>query len=51
MKDKNPKTRMHIMLKYSDQILELVDQRDDFMRGDLQARCEAIVMSLLQEKF
>ena len=38
-----------LMLKYSDRILEVIDQRDDFTRGDLQGAIEAIVLEILNQ--
>lgn len=35
---------------YSDQILEVVDNREDYTRSDLQARIEAIVTQIVREK-
>ena len=36
-------------MKYSDRILELIDNRDDFTRSDLQAMVDAIVHSIMLE--
>jgi hypothetical protein len=36
-----------LLMMYSDQILEIVDNRDEFPRGDLQGAIEAIVLTLL----
>ena len=38
------------MLKYSDEILEVIDHNDQFTRGDLQARIEAIVLTIMNEQ-
>jgi len=35
--------KMKIIMRYSDEILELVDNQDDYTRSDLQGRSEAIV--------
>jgi hypothetical protein len=51
-----PKTNMIsnettlLMLKYSDKILEVIDRRDVFTRGDLQDAIEAIVLGILNER-
>ena len=39
-----------LVQKYSDEILEVVDCRDDFTRGDLQGAIEAIVLNILSER-
>jgi hypothetical protein len=36
-----------LMLKYSDEILEVIDNREDMTRGDLQGAIEAIVLGIL----
>jgi len=36
--------------KYSEEILEVIDCRDDFTRGDLQGAVEAIVLNILNER-
>ena len=36
-----------LLMMYSSQILEVIDNRDDFPRGDLQGVVEAIVLNLL----
>ena len=38
------------MLKYSDEILEVVDNQNEFTRSDLQGRIEAIVLNILTER-
>ena len=38
------------MLKYSDEILEVVDHQNEFTRSDLQGRIEAIVLNILTER-
>ena len=43
------KDQLLLINKYSDQILELIDQRDDLTRSDLQGCCDAIVMNILRE--
>lgn len=39
-----------LMLKYSDDILEVADNRDNFTRGDFQGAIEAIVLNILNER-
>jgi hypothetical protein len=36
-----------LVMMYSDRILEIIDNRDEFTRGDLQGQLEAIVLNLL----
>jgi hypothetical protein len=38
-----------IVLKYSDKILDIVDNRDEFTRGDLQGAIEAIVLTIIRD--
>jgi hypothetical protein len=33
--------------KYSDKILEIIDNQDNFTRGDLQGAVEAVVMNII----
>lgn len=35
--------------KYEDEILELIDERDEYTRSDLQGRVAAIVMKIIRE--
>jgi len=37
------------VMKYSDDILEIVDNQEEFTRGDLQGAIEAVVMNILIE--
>jgi hypothetical protein len=37
-------------MKYSDEILAVIDHRDEYTCGDLQGRIEAIALSNLNEK-
>lgn len=41
--------KVKIVMKYSDKILELVDNHD-MPRGDVQGIAEAIVMNILNDK-
>jgi hypothetical protein len=36
-----------LLIMYSNEILDLMDERDEFTRGDLQGVVEAIVLNLL----
>ena len=45
-----PEKNTLLMQKYSEEILELIDCRDDFTRGDLQGAIEAIVLNILSER-
>jgi hypothetical protein len=36
--------------KYANEILEVIDNQDDYTRSDLQGRVDAIVMNILNEK-
>jgi hypothetical protein len=38
-----------IVLNYSDKILDIVDNRDEFTRGDLQGAIEAIVLTIIRD--
>ena len=38
-----------IVLKYSDKILDIVDNRGEFTRGDLQGAIEAIVLTIIRD--
>ncbi len=35
--------------KYSDKILEIIDNQEDFTRSDLQGVVEALVMNIIRE--
>ena len=35
--------------KYSDKILEIIDNKDELTRGDLQGAIEAVVMNIISE--
>lgn len=35
---------------YSNEILDIIDHRDDYPRGDLQGIVEALVMKMLKDK-
>lgn len=35
---------------YSEEILELIDNKDDFTRGDLQGTVGALVMKIMEER-
>ena len=37
------------VMKYSDAILEIVDNQEEFTRGDLQGAVQAVVMTILIE--
>jgi hypothetical protein len=37
------------MNKFENQILELIDQQDDFTRSDLQGEVQVIVMNIVRE--
>lgn len=37
------------IIKYSDKILEIIDNRDNFTRGDLQGVVAAVVMKIINE--
>ena len=37
------------VLNYSDKILEIIDNREDFTRGDLQGAVEAVIMNIITE--
>ncbi len=39
-----------LMLKYSNQILEVFDSREEMTRGDLQGTIEAVVLNILNER-
>jgi hypothetical protein len=39
-----------LMLKYSSRILEVIDNREQYTRGDLQGSIEAIVLNILRER-
>ena len=45
-----PEENTLLMQKYSEEILEVIDCRDDFARGDLQGAIEAIVLNILSER-
>lgn len=36
-----------LLMTYSDRFLDIIDNRDEFPRGDLQGAVEAIVLELL----
>jgi hypothetical protein len=36
-------------IQYENEILELIDERDDYTRSDLQGRVGAIVMKIIRE--
>jgi hypothetical protein len=36
-------------MKYSDEILDLVDNQDEYTRSDLQGRSEAIILCVIHE--
>lgn len=40
---------IRLVNKYSDEILEIVDNRDEFTRSDLQGIIDAIVLKILKE--
>ena len=40
---------MRIQWKYEEEILELIDEQDDYTRSDLQGRVTAIVMNILRK--
>ena len=42
-------TKIMLMLKYSDEILNIIDNIDDFSRGDLQGAIEAQLSMLINE--
>jgi hypothetical protein len=44
------RAEISLISKYSNQILELIDQQDELTRSDLQGCCDAIVMNILREK-
>lgn len=37
-------------LNYENEILDLIDHRDEFTRGDLQAAVEALVKRIMQDE-
>jgi hypothetical protein len=37
------------VFKYSDKILDIIDNRDEFTRGDLQGAIEAIVLTIIRD--
>jgi hypothetical protein len=39
-----------LVSKYEDEILEVVDNQDEFTRSDLQGAIEAIVLKILNER-
>ena len=41
--------KMKIVMKYSDEILELVDNQDEYTRSDLQGRAMAIINCVIHE--
>jgi len=43
------KEKMQIVNEYSDEILELIDNREEFTRSDLQGIVEALVMKILKD--
>lgn len=38
-----------IVMKYSNRILEIIDERDQYTRGDLQGVVEAVVIRIIEE--
>ena len=36
-------------LRYTDAILDIIDNRDEFTRGDLQGAVAAVVMNIIRE--
>jgi hypothetical protein len=45
------KTKEEILkvMRYSDEILEIIDNRDEFTRGDLQGCVEGIVNKIIED--
>jgi hypothetical protein len=43
------KETIRLMFKYSDEILEVIDHRDEFTSGDLRGVIEAIVLNIVSE--
>ncbi len=41
--------RLRIVMKYSDQILELIDNQDEYTRSDLQGGAMAIINCVIHE--
>lgn len=41
---------MRRQMKYEDEILELIRDRDEFTQGDLQGLVSAIVMKIMREQ-
>ncbi len=41
------KDRFELIMKYSDEILELVYNHEEYTTSDLQGRAEAIIMSVI----
>lgn len=40
---------MRLISKFEDQILELIDNQEDYTRSDLQGVVQAIVMNIIRE--
>ena len=40
---------MRTIWKYENEILDLIDNQDDYTRSDLQGRISAIVMQMIRE--
>lgn len=38
-----------MVVRYASEIVELIDNQEDFTRGDLQGAAEAIVMQIIEE--
>lgn len=43
-----PADEFRLINKYENEILEVVDNQDDYTRSDLQGRVSAIVMNILR---
>lgn len=40
---------MRLVSKYEDQILELIDNQEDYTRSDLQGAVQAVVINIIRE--